>query len=155
MDDVAGRFDLPSTADINPGKVRTPQFMGQFLGCVHYSHATACGLFSDGVLKAEGEGLENAQKDILPSVWAGARLGAEIPAGSIVTLRPYVDFLAALIRNSLVETSTHYEFWRPPFQHGLRIFGRGNFLLTDSGMTGHLYMAAPWCENGQPVMTRG
>ena len=113
---VAGRFDLPSTIEVNPGKVRTSQFMGQCVSCVHYSYATACGLFSGGVLKAEGEGLENSKRDILPSLWAGARLGAEIPVGSVVILRPYVDFLAALVRNSLVETSTQYEFWRtPPF----------------------------------------
>lgn len=111
---LEGRLDFPVHEDVDPGQISTSQILGSVVPCFHYGLAIGCGVISAGALRASGEGLVDSKKATLPSLAAGARLGLELPLGSVFFIRGQADLLATLFQNTLRETGTDNVFWTTP-----------------------------------------
>ena len=111
---AAFRYDFPSELEVNPGRIRSRQMLGQLWGCLNHTFVYGCVGLSAGARQAWAEDLEEARDGVSAALWGAIRFGVNIPLVSRLSLRLYADFTAAIVRQRLLESGTDALFWETP-----------------------------------------
>jgi hypothetical protein len=99
---VEGRHDFSASgALVGGGEARTSLSVGSLVACVRARVFLGCAVGSLGALRGEGVGLPRTRGESVFYAATGGRIGADIPLGGRLYLRPHVDALATLARTRL------------------------------------------------------
>jgi hypothetical protein len=115
--ELEGRADLPASDRVGEmGRVHASLLQASVLPCGHYEFLFGCGVVSLGALRAEGQGLEEANEVTSFFSATGGRLGAQYHFGESLLLRIRGQLVAVLARTTLLVDRT--VFWRSPVLAG-------------------------------------
>jgi hypothetical protein len=110
---LEGRGDLPTEeAAASGGRVRSGLLAGSVVPCIHHRAFLGCLLGVVGVLRASGESVQEAKSESIPFLAFGARIGAEVPLASPLSIRAHLDAMAPLTRATL--RLDNAPVWRTP-----------------------------------------
>jgi hypothetical protein len=98
---LEGRADAFASKRVDAGSVSASLLLASILPCWHPGFVLACGVGSIGALQGSGEQVDEPRKETTLFAAAGARLGVELPLGSVLALTGHVDVRANLTRTSL------------------------------------------------------
>jgi hypothetical protein len=103
---LEGRGDVATatTVDFNRmqvGEVDTSLLMGALVPCALRGVFEGCALLAAGALRASARGLAMPQQVTAPFLALGARVGVEIPLGSILSAGAHADILAPVTETVL------------------------------------------------------
>jgi hypothetical protein len=103
---LEGRGDLAATTELDfngarVGDMETSLLMGALVPCAFRGVLEGCALLSVGQIRASSTGLAMPQQVTAPFLAAGARVGLELPLGSILTAGAHADVLAPVTETVL------------------------------------------------------
>jgi hypothetical protein len=103
---LEGRGDLASTTTFifngaPVGDMQTSLLMGALVPCAFRGLFEGCALLSAGEVRASARGLAMPQQATAPFLAVGARVGLEIPLGSILSAGAHADVLAPITETVL------------------------------------------------------
>jgi hypothetical protein len=110
--DLEGMASPASTTSASKGDVSASLLVFSAVPCFHVNVAMGCALVGVGQLSGKGEGVSAGRSDATLYANAGARLGAEIPVYSSLSIRVRVDGLVPLTHTRLVLNGA--EVWSTP-----------------------------------------
>jgi hypothetical protein len=99
---IEARADLASTVSFGPGRVTSSVLLGSIVPCALIGRFAVCGLISAGAIQFTGEIVPPTRRESSPLVLAGLRGRAELPLTATLSLQPFVDVQAVLIRTTVV-----------------------------------------------------
>jgi hypothetical protein len=114
---LEGRGDLAQTTELDyngmrVGDFQTSTLMGSLVPCAFRGVLEGCALLSAGVVRASARDIKMPQQVSAPFVAVGARVGLELPLGSVMSAGAHVDLLAPL--NELVLRVSGQPVWTSP-----------------------------------------
>ncbi|HVY45416.1 MAG TPA: hypothetical protein VHB21_06030 [Minicystis sp.] len=110
---LEGRADLPaSTRAPRGGEVSGQALFASVVPCAHVAWFVGCAVASAGALLGSAAGSPAGARGATPFAGAGLRAAIDLPVGSRLTLRPYVEAEAALARTTL--TYGGRQAWQAP-----------------------------------------
>src|SRR5262249_17991618 len=86
---VGGRYDLPASATVARGTVRSSVLLGSAGPCVHGGSFSGCVLAGVGRFVAQSEGIAHPREDKALHGIVGLQVGYEIAFGRAFVLKPY------------------------------------------------------------------
>jgi hypothetical protein len=103
---LEGRGDMAVTTEFDfngarVGDMETSLVMGALVPCAFRGVLEGCALLSAGQLRASARDLAMAQQVTAPFLAVGARVGLEIPLGSVLTAGAHADVLAPITETVL------------------------------------------------------
>jgi hypothetical protein len=103
---LEGRGDLGTTTDLDfngarVGDIEASLLMGTLVPCASRGVLEGCALLSAGELRASARGLAMPQQVTAPFLAVGARVGLEVPLGSILSAGAHADVLAPITETVL------------------------------------------------------
>jgi hypothetical protein len=115
---LEGRGDIASTTTLifnnEPlGEMQTTLLMGSLVPCAFRGILEGCVLLSGGAIRASARGLANPQQVSAPFLAVGARVGLEIPLGSVLSIGMHADVLAP-ITELVLHVDGDKEVWTSP-----------------------------------------
>ena len=98
---LEGRGDLAQTTELDyngrqVGDFQTSTLMGSLVPCAFRGVLEGCALLSAGQIRASSRGLAMPQQVTAPFLAVGARVGLEIPLGSVLSWGAHLDVLAPI-----------------------------------------------------------
>jgi hypothetical protein len=93
---LEGHDELPASADVGLGQVRTSRWAGGIAPCLHVARVLVCVPTWLGSLRADGVGFATSRTAYAFYAASGLRLGMEVPVTARLTFRPELDVLATL-----------------------------------------------------------
>lgn len=118
---LEGRADWPAVEKASSGEIRASILAASLAPCRHVRFVAFCGLFTGGVLRAAGQGLDDERQVTLPYFAIGGRVLVGLPLGPRWALLAHVDLSASLVETEL--QVGHQPVWTSPplsFASGLR-----------------------------------
>jgi hypothetical protein len=114
---LEGRGDLAQTTTLERGGVRvgdmeTSMVMGALVPCAMRGVLEGCALLAAGSIRASSHGLDMPQQVSAPFLAVGARVGLELPMGSILSAGIHADLLAPI--TELVLRISGQPVWTSP-----------------------------------------
>lgn len=114
---LEGRGDLPSTmglyrGDTYAGQLQTSLLIGSLVPCASRGILEGCVLLSGGVMRASARDIVNPQQVSAPFLAVGARVGLDLPIGTIVSAGIHLDVLAPV--TELILRISGEEVWTSP-----------------------------------------
>jgi hypothetical protein len=114
---LEGRGDVAQTTQVNyngaqVGDFQTSTLMGSLVPCAVRRVLEGCALLSAGVVRASAHGIQMPQQVSAPYVAVGARVGLELPLGSILSIGAHADLLAPI--NEVVLRVSGQPVWTSP-----------------------------------------
>jgi hypothetical protein len=103
---IEGRGDIAVTTELDfngmrVGEMETSLLMGALVPCASRGVLEGCALFAAGKLRASARGLQMPQQVTAPFAAVGARVGLELPLGSILSAGAHADVLAPITETVL------------------------------------------------------
>jgi hypothetical protein len=103
---VEGRGDVAVTTEFDyngmrVGDMETSLLMGALVPCASRGLLEGCALFAAGELRASARGLQMPQQVTAPFAAVGARVGLELPLGSVLSAGAHADVLAPITETVL------------------------------------------------------
>jgi hypothetical protein len=103
---LEGRGDLATTTELDfngarVGDMETSLLVGTLVPCASRGVLEGCALLSAGAVRASARGLTMPQQVSAPYAAAGARVGLELPIGSILSAGAHADVLAPVTETVL------------------------------------------------------
>jgi hypothetical protein len=99
---LEGRADFPASADAPAGgRVTASLVAGSVVPCAHVSVAFACGAFTLGALRGEGQGVSTPLRSTDGYAAAGARAGVELRIAGPIAARVHGDLAGTITRIAL------------------------------------------------------
>jgi hypothetical protein len=93
---LEGRGDMAASAELRVGTMETSLLMGSLVPCLQRGILEGCVLLSAGAVRAAGRDLVDPRHVSAPFVAFGARMGVELPMGSVLAAGAHVDVLAPI-----------------------------------------------------------
>jgi len=114
---LEGRGDLASTTELYldgvcVGDMQTSLLMGSLVPCAFRGVLEGCALLSAGAIRASARDLDMPQQVSAPFLAVGARVGLQLPLGSIMSVGVHADLLAPL--NQLILRVSGKPVWTSP-----------------------------------------
>jgi hypothetical protein len=114
---LEGRGDLASTTElyfngVRVGDMQTSLLMGSLVPCAFRGVLEGCALLSAGAIRASARDLDMPQQVSAPFLAVGARVGLQLPLGSIMSVGVHADLLAPL--NELILRVSDKPVWTSP-----------------------------------------
>ena len=103
---LEGRGDVASTTELDfngarIGEMETSSLMGALVPCAFRGVLEGCALLSAGQIRASSRGLAMPQQVTAPSQAVGARVGLDIPLGSVLSAGAHAHVLAPVTETVL------------------------------------------------------
>jgi hypothetical protein len=95
------RADLPVSKSLRAGSISTAMLVGSLVPCLRWTHVGLCALVTAGMLRASGDGLDEARALSLPYAALGGRMALTYPMGPRWSLLLYGDAAAPLTETTL------------------------------------------------------
>ncbi|MHB8878524.1 MAG: hypothetical protein ACYC8T_32910 [Myxococcaceae bacterium] len=122
---LEGRMDLPASRSTAGGQVASSLLVGSLVPCLHRRAVAGCALLTAGVFQGSGVDFVGSRRVTTPFLAAGARALAELPLAEPFSLRLHADFLAPLVRTTLlVGESEAFSAWPVSVTFGLAAAAR-------------------------------
>jgi hypothetical protein len=120
---LEGRGDLSHTTELHfggtrVGEMQTSSLMGSLVPCAFRGMLEGCALLAGGSIRASARDLVNPQQVSAPFLAVGARVGLELPLGSILSAGVHVDVLAP-ITELVLRVSEEVVWTSPPISGAL------------------------------------
>lgn len=127
---LEGRADLPTGRQVAAGGRVTSALLSVGLSpCWHVEPFAGCLIGAAGVLRADAEGLAQAQKGSAFHALVGARVAADWSMHRAVALRAQAEVGAVLTRIEIVDSQTGAAYWTtPPITLSLALMAVVDFL---------------------------
>jgi len=114
---LEGRGDRASTTTLDfngapVGEMQTSLLLGALVPCAFRGVLEGCALVAAGAIRASARGLDMPQQVSAPFVAVGARVGVELPLGSILSAGVHADLLAPV--TELVLRVSGQPVWTSP-----------------------------------------
>jgi hypothetical protein len=113
------RADLPASESLPVGSISTSLVSASLVPCVRFTPLGFCALATAGMLRASGDGLDEAKTLSLPYAALGARVAFAYPIGPKWSLVLYGDAVAPLTETTLTVDN------RPAWRSSALVFALG------------------------------